>query len=85
MQEKKPILHHQTLFYLFYQFILQLTLYSSFYFNIQPNKIIKKYCSLSFFSTYFSLYTQPHINFFFSITVAYMQLQIFLSLQTQME
>ena len=38
---KKHILHPQTLLYLFYQFILQLTLYLSFYFYIQLNKIIK--------------------------------------------
>ena len=34
------ILHPQTLLYLFYQLILQLTLHPSFYFYIQPNKII---------------------------------------------
>ena len=34
------ILHPQTLFYLFYQTILQLTLHPNFYFYIQPNKII---------------------------------------------
>ena len=35
-----PILHPQTLIYLFYQLILQLFIYPSFYFYIQTNKII---------------------------------------------
>ena len=39
-KKKKSILHPQTLLYLFYQFILQLTLHSNFYFYIQLNKII---------------------------------------------
>ena len=39
-KKKKLILHPQTLLYIFYQLILQLTLHSSFYFYIQLNKII---------------------------------------------
>ena len=47
-KKKKHILHSQTIFYhfqkkklyLFYQFILQLTLYLNFYFEIKLNKII---------------------------------------------
>ena len=39
-KKKKHILHSQTLLYLFYQLILQLTLHLNFYFYIQPNKII---------------------------------------------
>ena len=39
-KKKKIILHSQTLLYLFYQFILQLTIRPNFYFYIQPNKII---------------------------------------------
>ena len=38
--KKKPILHLQTLLYLFYQPILQLTPHPNFYFYIQLNKII---------------------------------------------
>ena len=38
--KKKHVLHFQTLFYLFYKLILQLTLHLSFYFYIQLNKII---------------------------------------------
>ena len=37
-KKKKSILHPQTLLYLFYQFILQLTLHPNFYFYIQLNK-----------------------------------------------
>ena len=39
-KRKKLTLHPQTLLYLFYQLILQLILYHSFYFYIQSNKII---------------------------------------------
>ena len=39
-KKKTLILHPQTLLYIFYQLILQLTLHSSFYFYIQLNKII---------------------------------------------
>ena len=38
--KKKTILYPQTPLYLFYQSILQFTLHPSFYFYIQPNKII---------------------------------------------
>ena len=40
-KKKNHILLSQTLLYLFYQLILQLTLHFSFYFYIQPNKIYK--------------------------------------------
>ena len=45
-KKKKTILHSQTLLYLFYQPILQLTLHPNFYFYMQPNKMINylKYC-----------------------------------------
>ena len=39
-KKKTLILHPQTLLYIFYQLILQLTIHSSFYFYIQLNKII---------------------------------------------
>ena len=39
-KKRTLILHSQILLYIFYQFILQLTLHSSFYFYIQLNKII---------------------------------------------
>ena len=62
----KFILYSQTLLYLFYQSILQLTIYPNFYFYIQPNKLYNKIIKNIIFSLFpsltFSLHTQPHIK-----------------------
>ena len=70
--QKKFILHPHTLLYLFYQPILQLNLHPTFYFYIQPNKIIKSIL-LSLFppTIFFSSDTATILNFFFFFFTAY--------------
>ena len=60
----KFILYSQTLLYLFYQSILQLTIYPNFYFYIQPNKLYNKIIKNIIFSLFpsltFSLHTTTY-------------------------
>ena len=64
-KKTKFILYSQTLLYLFYQSILQLTIYPNFYFYIQPNKLSNKIIKNIIFSLF------PLTHFLSSHTTTY--------------